>query len=214
MGSNPVLDTIYLGEFMLIIALIINILIIVSEVYVLSKVKKKKDIIKYYTFINNLLCLIISIVFVIGLVLYVLNYNYLDIIRGLRYVVTCNMMSVMIMYLLFIGNDKNNRLCNNDFINCFNYKIGNLFVHYICPLLSFISFIFFERDIYISNSIWTTIAAVPSILYWIVYGFLSSFKLWDEPYQFSSNNKIVDIIKILLIPIIFIGISFVLWNIK
>ena len=110
---------------MLIIALIINILIIVSEVYVLSKVKKKKDIIKYYTFINNLLCLIISIVFVIGLVLYVLNYNYLDIIRGLRYVVTCNMMSVMIMYLLFIGNDKNNRLCNNDFINCFNYKIGN-----------------------------------------------------------------------------------------
>lgn len=199
---------------MLIIALIINILIIVSEVYVLSKVKKKKDIIKYYTFINNLLCLIISIVFVIGLVLYVLNYNYLDIIRGLRYVVTCNMMSVMIMYLLFIGNDKNNRLCNNDFINCFNYKIGNLFVHYICPLLSFISFIFFERDIYISNSIWTTIAAVPSILYWIVYGFLSSFKLWDEPYQFSSNNKIVDIIKILLIPIIFIGISFILWNIK
>ena len=199
---------------MLIIALIINILIIVSEVYVLSKVRKKKDIIKYYTFINNLLCLIISIVFVIGLVLYVLNYNYLDIIRGLRYVVTCNMMSVMIMYLLFIVNDKNNGLCNNDFINCFNYKIGNLFVHYICPLLSFISFIFFEKDIYISNSIWTTIAAVPSILYWIVYGFLSSFKLWDEPYQFSSNNKIVDIIKILLIPIIFIGISFILWNIK
>lgn len=199
---------------MLIIALIINILIIVSEVYVLSKVKKKKDIIKYYTFINNLLCLIISIIFVIGLVLYVLNYNYLDIIRGLRYVVTCNMISVMIMYLLFIGNDKNNRLCNNDFVNYFNYKIGNLFVHYICPLLSLVSFIFFERDIYISNSIWATIAAVPSVLYWIVYGFLSSFKLWDEPYQFSSNNKIVDIIKMLLIPIIFIGISFVLWNIK
>ena len=199
---------------MLIIALIINILIIVSEVYVLSKVKNKKDIFKYYTFINNLLCLITSIIFVMGLVLYVLNYNYLDIIRGLRYVVTCNMMSVMIMYLLFIGTDKNNRLSSNDFINNFNYKIGNLFVHYICPLLSLVSFIFFERDIYISNSIWTGIAAVPAILYWVVYGVLSSFKLWDEPYKFSSNNKIVDIIKIVLIPIIFIGISFILWNIK
>jgi len=208
------LDTIYLGEFMLIIALIINILIIVSEVYVLSKVKNRKDIFKYYTFINNLLCLITSIIFVIGLVLYVLNYNYLDIIRGLRYVVTCNMMSVMIMYFLFIGTDKNNRLSSNDFINNFNYKIGNLFVHYICPLLSLVSFIFFERDIYISNSIWTSIAAVPSILYWGVYGILSSFKLWDEPYKFSSNNKILDIIKIVLIPIIFIGISFILWNIK
>ena len=58
------------------------------------------------------------------------------------------------------------------------------------------------------------IAAVPSILYWVVYGILSCFKLWDEPYKFSSNNKILDIIKIVLIPIIFIGISFILWNIK
>ena len=199
---------------MLVIALIINIVIIITEIYVLSNVKNKKDIFKYYTFINNLLCLITSIIFIVGLVLYVFNYNYLDFIRGIRYIVTCNMISVMIMYLLFISSNKNNVLCSNDFINGFNYKIGNLFVHYLCPLLSLFSFVFFERGIYISNSIWTSIAAIPSILYWVIYGIFSYFKLWDEPYDFSSNNKIIDIIKIILIPIIFIGISFILWNIK
>ena len=50
---------------MLIAALIVNLLIIILEVMVLIKVKRKVDIFKYYTYLQNFLTLIVSIVFVL-----------------------------------------------------------------------------------------------------------------------------------------------------
>ena len=59
------------------------------------------------------------------------------------------------------------------------------------------------------------LVAIPSCLYWIIYLILSSLKLWKEPYEFSkSKNKIYDILLFIGIPISFILISFVLWNVR
>ena len=75
----------------------------------------------------------------------------------------------------------------------------------------------FERHIDLTNDIWTGIVAIPSCTYWIVYIVLSKTKLWEEPYDFteaSKKNNILEILTVLLIPLSFIAISFVLWNIK
>ena len=50
-------------------------------------------------------------------------------------------------------------------------KYGN------CPILSLVSFVLFEREIPLSNGIWTSIVAIPSCLYWMIYIVLSLTKL-------------------------------------
>ena len=47
--------------------------------------------------------------------------------------------------------------------------MANIILHYICPILSLVSFLLFEREIKISNGIWTAIVAIPSCIYWITY---------------------------------------------
>jgi hypothetical protein len=77
-----------------------------------------------------------------------------------------------------------------------------------------LSFVFFERSIELNNSIWTILAIIPTALYWIIYLVFSVFKVWNEPYDFSSENKFFEIISYISIPVAFILISFILWNIK
>lgn len=42
---------------------ILNLIIVSCEIWALSKIKRKVNIIKYYTFLQNFIALIVSIVF-------------------------------------------------------------------------------------------------------------------------------------------------------
>lgn len=190
------------------IALILNIIIILLEAYALLSIKHKAHIFKYYTYLQNFITLLISILFSAFYF-----FEIFEFIKGLRYVATCGLISTMIIYALFLR--KENIISKEDVLNNVNPKIINIFLHYICPILSLVSFVFFEREIVLENGIWTMIVNIPSIAYWGIYIVLSSAKKWQEPYKFSNNkNKWVEAFVYIAIPLIFIMICIILWNIK
>jgi hypothetical protein len=196
---------------MLIVSLLINLLIIIIEIYVLSKLKNKKDLFKYYTYVQNVLCLIVSILFSVC-VFSNMFFEFIipEYVRGLRYMVTVGLIFTMLIYVLFLR--KNNVIEDKEF-NGISGKKVNILLHYICPLLSLISFIGFERSIIVNNGIWTMLVAIPSCLYWVIYLILSVTKLWEEPYDFG-DSKLSNVLMFILIPISFIFISFILWNVR
>lgn len=204
---------------MLIAALVINLVILLCEIYVLIKVRRKRNIFKYYTFFQNFLTAIVSAVFIVCLIFNILfSHKITEYIKGMRYVSICGLITTTIIYMLFLSSNNKNMLSSEDFVKL-NPKIANVLLHYLCPVLSLLSFVVFEREISLTNSIWTGLAALPSCLYWLVYLILSLTKLWEEPYDLTSKKGgvkglLLEIFTFILIPIIFIFVSFLLWQIK
>lgn len=193
----------------LVVAFIINVLFIVLEIMVLSKLRNKKDIFKYYTYLMNFIGLISSLIFC---VIAVFTSDLLSFAKGIQYVSTSGLLATMVIYSVFIS--KNNKISDKDFKGV-SGEIANIVLHYLCPFLAMLSLIICERDIVLNNGIWTAVVALPSIIYWIMYLILSVTKKWKEPYDFSSKNgnKFVESLTILAMPVIFIGISIILWEI-
>ncbi len=134
-----------------------------------------------------------------------------DICKIARYVAT------MFIFIVFLGNGKKTAITQEDFLSGFSPKKANIILHYVCPMISLLSFVFFERQVDLTNDIWTGIVAIPSCAYWIVYIVLYKTELWKEPYNFtvsSKKNNLLEILNMLLIPLSFIAISFVLCNVK
>lgn len=204
---------------MLIVALVFNLIILICEIYVLIKVRRKRNIFKYYTFLQNFLTAIVSAVFIVGLILNILfSYQITEYIKGMRYVSCCGLVTASIIYVLFLSSNNKNKLSNEDFVKL-STKTANVLLHYLCPVFSLLSFIVFEREITLTNSIWTGLAPLPSCLYWLVYLILSLTKLWEEPYELASKingvkGLLLEIFTLILIPIVFILVSFLLWQIK
>ena len=199
---------------MLKIALFINLIMILCELQTLGHIRKKTDILKYYTYLQNLLSLFASFVFV-GCVIF--GREIPEFIKGLRYIATCGLAAAMFMFVVFLGAGKTTKITEDDFLAGCSPQMANAILHYICPILSLISFVFFERALPLANGVWTSLAAIPSCLYWIIYMILSAAKLWEEPYAFAAhgaNSKMREVLTFVLIPVSFIAISFVLWIIK
>lgn len=198
-------------------ALFINISIVICELYTLRGIRKKGDILKYYTYLQNLLALIVSLAFCVCVVLHLAGGRAIpEFIMGLRYVATCGLAATMFIFVAFLGAGKKIAITEDDFLPGYSPRTANIILHYVCPVLSVLSFVVFERGIGLSNGIWTAIAPIPSCVYWIAYFILSAAKLWEEPYDFASEGKgaLAEILTVLLIPLSFIAISFILWNIK
>lgn len=162
---------------------------------------------------------IVSAVFIVGLILNILfSYQITEYIKGMRYVSCCGLVTASIIYVLFLSSNNKNKLSNEDFVKL-SPKTANVLLHYLCPVFSLLSFIVFEREITLTNSIWTGLAPLPSCLYWLVYLILSLTKLWEEPYELASKingvkGLLLEIFTLILIPIVFILVSFLLWQIK
>ncbi len=199
---------------MLEISLLLNLLIFIFTTYTLAHIKGKLNILKYYTYLQNLISLIISLVYSVCLIYCMIKGIAIpEFVRGLRYIATCGLASTMLIFIVFLGNGKKAPITKDDFLKDFSPRLANILLHYVCPLISLISFVIFERDIVITNGIWTMLVCIPSCLYWIIYIILSSTKAWKEPYNFSSGkSKIWEILTMIFIPLLFILISFVLWN--
>ena len=199
---------------MLIIALILNIILIGLELMVLISIKGKWNILKYYTYLQNFLSLITSFIFSLCLI-FCLSFkeSIPEFIKGLRYVSVCGLLATSFIFLIFLRKENKNVITQDDLLFNFNPKLANIILHYLSPLLSLVSLVFFEQEIILTNGIWTALVAIPSCLYWLVYLILSASKKWDEPYEFSTKNKFIEVLTFILIPISFIVISIILWNI-
>ena len=203
---------------MLKMALFINLIIIILELYTLVHIRRKTDILKYYTYLQNLLELFVSCVFCISLIVcMVYSREIPEFVRGLRYVATCGLAAAMFTFLTVLGAGKKIAITEDDFHKRLSPRFANAVLHYVCPILSLVSFLFFERELLLADGIWTSIAAIPSCLYWIIYIILSVTKSWEEPYAFmtqGAKSKLQEVLTFFLLPISFIAISFVLWMIK
>ena len=207
-------------DLLLILALILNLIIIGCEIVIFIKINKKIDIVKYYSFYQNFLALIISIIFCFYLVIFMFyDSDVIDIMRGLRYIETTGLVSLMIIYGIFLSSKDKNLLKDSDFKLGLSAKAANFILHYFCPIISFVSFVFFEREIVLNEMNWTWYVAIPTCIYWGGYIFLSVTKLWEEPYDFSiyrgeRKNIFLEILEVLVIPLLFVFISFILWLVK
>lgn len=203
---------------MLIAAFIINLIIIICEILTLGHIRGKGNILKYYTYLQNFIGLIVSLIFCICLLICIGSDRRIpEFVKGLRYTATCGLLATMWIFITFLGAGKKIQITEEDFLFGYSPKTANILLHYVCPILSLVSFVLFEREIPLSNGIWTGIVAIPSCMYWIIYIVLSVTKLWEEPYDFAlrgEKNNIGEILSVSLIPLSFIAISFILWNIK
>ena len=66
---------------------------------------------------------------------------------------TCGLLIAMFVYVIILRNNDKNALSKEDFNKDINPNIANIILHYLCPLLSLLSFIIFERSIPLTNSI-------------------------------------------------------------
>lgn len=203
---------------MLKMALLINVIIVFCEVCTLSHIRKKRDILKYYTYLQNLIALFTSAVLILYMVIHRASSREMPaFLSGIRYVATCGLAATTVMFLTFLGGGKKNPLKEDDFLLGFSPRIANAVLHYICPALSLVSFVLFERELPLPDGIWTGLAAVPSCLYWIIYMILSAAKWWEEPYDFAAQEgkgKVWEVLPFILIPLMFVAVSFVLWTVR
>lgn len=205
----------------LIAAMVLNAAIAVLEILVLTKLSNKKDICKYYTYLSNLIAAFVSAVF-FGFALYTLlsGNPYPLWLKGLRFVSTYMLVTTLFIFSLVLlpSRKAENTITEKDFTGV-RPQIANLILHYLCPVLSAVSFLLLERQPVLADPIWTLLSAIPTILYWLVYLFLSIAKLWKDPYGFFEPsqkpktflNTLTDCLIFLLIPALSIGLHFLLW---
>ena len=188
-------------------AIIINVIIILLEIYVIKNLKRKKDIFKYYTYLQNLLLLVSSIMYLI-----LININP-NIAIGLRYVATTGSLTAGVVYIFLLSGNEKNRISKKDVSKNTNPKLINFLVHGLCPVLAFLNLVIFETiPNYNVSDIWTAITPLPSAIYMICFLYLSVTNKWKQPYDFKGKNKYLDLLTMILIPIIFIFISYFLWQ--
>ena len=88
----------------LIMALMFNFLLIIIEGATFLKVKNKLNILKFYTFLQNLIALAISILFCGFAIIELLGYgNVPELIKGLRYTATCGLAATMFVFAFFFS---------------------------------------------------------------------------------------------------------------
>lgn len=207
-------------QLLLYISLVLNLIIAGCEIWTLSKIRKKINIIKYYTFLQNFLALVISSVFSVCLITAIFRSGEIpEFIRGLRYIETCGLIATMFIYIVFLSSKSENLMSEEDFVSNFSPKKANFILHYFCPVISLLSFVLFERQILLTTSEWTGYAAIPSCVYWVIYAVLTATHLWEEPYDFTPTNAkgksaLLEVLTMMIIPISFILISYILWRAK
>ena len=69
-----------------------------------------------------------------------------------------------------------NRIGSKDCKPGYPYRLVNIVLHYIAPVLAVISFLRLEKPIALTDSFWTAIVAIPSVLYWTAYLILTVTK--------------------------------------
>lgn len=177
------------------ISILLNILIVLLEIigFVITYVINKKISIEFYTEDSNILALITSSIFVI----YMLNKKEIPRwLKLLKYATTI-CLSVTFIVVIFILAPMYN----------FNYPYllfhnSLLYQHLLCPILSIITFIYFDNlgDFSIKDN-FTSLSL--TLLYAIILIILNILKLVIGPYPFLMVYEQSILISIIWFIIIF-----------
>lgn len=204
-----------------IAALVLNIAIVALEIFVFTKLSDKKEILKYYTYLSNLIALMAGVVFIAVTLWNLIGGNPAPIwLKGIRFTATYMLVTTLFVFSLVLlpSHKSGNTITAADFIGI-SPKLANLVLHYLCPIISAFSFILLERQPVLSGSQWTLYAAIPTIVYWSIYLILTAANLWKDPYGFSGSGEkngsfisvVAGIVMFMLIPAMSIGLDYLLW---
>lgn len=163
------------------ISLLLNILIIIFELigFIITIKNNGRIGIEYYTEDSNILMLITSLIFVLYLLL---NKKIPYYIKLLKYTSTiCLTVTFLVVVLILAPMYSFN----------YNYLLFSnelLYHHLLCPILSVITFIYFDNfDKYnIKDNILATSA---TLIYGIILIILNLIKIVDGPYPFLKIYK-------------------------
>ena len=172
--------------------LYLNILIIILEVIglVLSVGMLKEKVFLYYTQDSNIFLLVASL-------LYLINYNKKEnkLISVMKYGATLSVLVTFLVVIFVLGPTKD-----------LTYKWllfdgANLYYHILCPIIAFITFIFFDK-VHIGGIKDNIYAMVFTFVYGIILIILNIAKVVDGPYPFLhlyANPIYISIIWIIIL---------------
>lgn len=166
---------------MIIIALIINLIIVILEVNA-SINQLRHDGAKYfifYTHISNIFAGITSALYIIfGLISLIGGTSIPVVIKGLRLMSTTTVTLTLIVVLTILAPSRGPNGYEHMMI-----RHNGKYVHFICPLLSIISFLFLEAGPDLAFY-WTFITLIPTVIYGAAALICNYRRVWDGPYYF------------------------------
>jgi len=190
------------------IALILNCSLIVLEILgFMIAYKTGQDLNPaYYTEDSNLICLIGSLLYVIY---YIRKKENGKTVNLIRFISTLNLTITFVVTLFLLSRE----------YGLYEIMIENEFIlfHTICPIISLISYLFFEKYKNIKNSKIMYKAPVPTLIYGIIIWAFNLLKIYDGPYQFLrvyENKLTTSLISFFGMGLGLYIITFVLYEIK
>ena len=167
------------------LSLVSNLILLLLEIcgFILLSNGSNSFSLLLYTEDSNLLCALTSILFIFA---YIFNNNHtlVRITKIMRYVVTLGL-TLTFFVAMFI-------LPKLTSYNVFEMMINNefLFFHTLCPLVSIMSFLFFED--YSVTSFESRLVPLATVIYGAIVLLLNIFKLIEGPYPFFMlyNNGV------------------------
>ena len=158
------------------VALVINLLIVIFEIvgFVITIKENGRLGIEYYTEDSNILCLIISFIYIFNIIF---NKKISKYLKMFKYISTVCLTVTFLVVILILAPMYN----FNDGFLLFHNEF--LYHHLLCPLLCIISFIFFDgvSNYSIKDSI---VASIATLLYGVVLIVLNIVRVVDGPYPF------------------------------
>lgn len=183
------------------ISLTLNLILFLLElVFVLDVVLKEGlGIFVYYTEDSNLLALIVSAVYLVFFIITMFKkQNMPEWIYLCRYVVTCCLTLTFIVVVTvlapMVGAGGYTKLLLSGHNLCF---------HLLAPVISFISFIFFEKK---DGTLYLCAALVPTIVYAVFSYMWNILRIYEGPYPFLMVYRQSFIASLLWI-IVLLGIN-------
>ena len=182
------------------LALLFNILIVIGELLgLLITIFNSKLEFKYYTIDSNILALISSLLFVI----YIIKGKKIpNIISVLKYVSTLCLTITFLVVILVLAPSYNNGYVYLLFTG------SMFFYHTFCPLLSIISFIFFENHD-IKGKKYNFVPLFFTLIYGLIIVYLNILKVIEGPYPFLKFYK-TPLNKVIITNIFILVLTYVL----
>lgn len=186
-----------------LIALILNIVLVaLGTIGLVIATNDGINIIEYYTEDSNILGIISSLLFVVCLLIKRDKELLPKWVLDLRFVSSCCLaltFIIVISVLAFTTYD-------NYFEGLIHLLTNRsmLYHHLLCPVISFISFSFFEGDRRLNKKKTIYLALIPTFIYGLVTVILNILKVIEGPYPFLMVYNQAWYMSIIWIVVIFV----------
>ena len=190
------------------LSLVSNLLLIIFGIIGFLNINGENNLLLFYTNDSNILCLLSAILYVLFKIIYKekdLPFVIL-IIRYMASACLCLTFLTVVFYLAVFDALGSSNFINAYFNSLLLYlgKDSFLYYHLLCPIISFISFSFFEGDRRLNKKKTIYYALLPTLLYAIILVILNINGIVEGPYPFLMINNQEIYISIISFVVIFV----------